>query len=493
MQNSDLIEVITVLTADERERLADFFGKKHIGAKAEVIRLVHFILECLKEEKSSALQRMDAYAYLFPGQVMVENKLEKTMSEALSFVRKFIGQEGAIGQINDMRQIFLLQKFYHERGLGDKCKTAYRQIIKAKEKPENWTPEEYYTHFMAEKEEMYTQSIQNHGKDDLNLRNTMVALTEYYMVEKLWLTCQILIQNQVTLLDLPPLNDLALIDMDSPNLQWFFDKPLGQLFKKTIHLLYYEEAENIKDLRDLIALLRRYENRITKQDFYLFEISACNLGIRRVNKGNFAYLEVVFQIQQERVNSGRVYGEKGQISASEFLSILTNSFRLNALNWGKEFIENHKKRIIGVMASHQYYEYALANYYFEVKKYDETRLILMTSDYDDIRCRMAARILEIKSLYELSILEGTDHRVGEYLEDRVEAGILFFFRLKDVEPRKKRMGKRFADTVKRIIHAKGNRDISRLKKIGDDIQAAELIAERQWLLGIIDDLTKGMD
>jgi hypothetical protein len=57
-----------------------------------------------------------------------------------------------------------------------------------------------------------------------------------------------------------------------------------------------------------------------------------------------------------------------------------------------------------------------------------------------------------------------------------------------VEATKKKMGKRFADTMKRIIHADGKRDAERLGIILQDIAKAEFIAERQWLSKLVEDL-----
>ena len=490
MQNSDLVEIISVLTGDERDRLPIFLEKTSPSFKPDAIRLVNHVLQCILNGKSSELSRKDTYAFLFPRQDWVDNKLEKLMSEALSIVRQFAALEISKRQVSDLRQALFLQMFYNERGLVDKSRTAYRQIDRAKIKRESWTAEDYFTSFLSEKEELYAQSVRNRRKDDVNLKNAMSALSEYYLVEHLWLVCYMLNQRQVASLDISSIQEMSFLDLESPRLRWFFKKPLGQLFKKAIFLLNNEEQENVQDLRDFVELLRSYESVISNGDMHLFEMTAINLGIRRGNNGNYSYVDLVVQIQKDRVNSGRIYIEKGQISATEFLSIFTTGLRLNDLEWVKTFIESHKKKILGVMPSEQYYEFALANYYYYIKEYQETRRILMTSDYEDIQCRISARILEIKALFELSILENADYRVGEYLEDRVEAAILFFFRLKDAEPRKKRMGKRFADTMKRILHAHGNRDAKRLEKIIEDVKTAELIAERQWLTSIIADLIK---
>jgi hypothetical protein len=326
----------------------------------------------------------------------------------------------------------------------------------------------------------------------VNLKNAMFALQEYFLVEHLWFCCYILNHQQIAPVDMSLIQDVNFFDHNSTKLKWFFEKPLGVLFSKTITLLHPDAKENITELREFLSLLRQYEPEISKEDIHLFEMSACNLGVRRVNKGNFAYLEIVFQIQKDRVDSGRVYLETGQIAATEFLSILINGLRLGELEWTKNFIETHKKRIVGVMPSIQYYEFGLANYFYHIKELQEARRILMTSDYADIQCRITARILEIKALFELSVEPKADYRLMDYLDDRVEAAILFFFRLKDVEVLKKRMGKRFADTMKRILAAQGRNDVKRLEKILQDIQSADAIAERQWLNSIVQGVIKNL-
>ena len=58
-----------------------------------------------------------------------------------------------------------------------------------------------------------------------------------------------------------------------------------------------------------------------------------------------------------------------------------------------------------------------------------------------------------------------------------------------MQPDRKKLGKRFADAMKRIIHAVGHgSDRKRLEKIRDDVRKADLIAERQWLLEILGEL-----
>ncbi len=493
MHKSDLVEIIGVLYPDEREQLHFYLEKEKNNIKPEVVLLIRFIIQCLNAGESSKLERKSLYSEVFQGQTLVENKLEKHMSWALMVVRKFASELESVKQLTDISRILMLQRFYNDRGLVIKSRAAYNQMLRAKEKPEFWDAEEYYSYFLSEKEESISQSAINHGKGDVNMKNTIAALSEYFFVEHLWLICFVLNQKQIVPFETPPLNELSPIDLKSPKFKWFFEKPLGKLFEKTLSLLQNRGQADVKALKTFVSLLKASENMISNAAVSMFEASACNLGIHMVNMGHQEYLPVVFEIQKDRLRSGRNYSSKGFITASEFQSILTNSLRLNELDWAKTFIESHKKRIVGIMPSQHYYYFAMANYYYKTKDYHEARKILMTSEYEDLQYRYSARILEIKALYEQTTLDGTDYRVTEYLEDRVEAAILFFFRLKGMGTEKKKMAKRFADTLKRIIHAKSNKNKKHLAKIKEDIIKAEVIAERNWLIGIMDNIIWQMD
>lgn len=485
MQNSDLAEILCALTEEEQEGLQKFMDNP-TKVRKDCAVLTQYILECLNRHQPELMHREIVYKAVFPQKDWIDNKLAKLMGETLAHVRRFVAEQTARNQMNGLQELYFLQVFYQERGLGDKFWSAYRQISASKSKQEWQTGQDYYSRFLSEYQVYLLQSTQNHRKDDLNLKNTIEAFDEYYLLERHWLICQMLNQNAVAPLNL---TSPTAYSIDSIKNIPFFQKPLGILFTHSIDLLSGETiGSDLQKMRNYVSVLQEYELKIPTYYLNLFEHTAINYGVRQVNKGFHAFLSQVFDIQKRRVQSGRAYENNSQISATQFLSITIHALRLKEFDWAKDFIETHKKKILGVMPSQQYYEFAMANYLFHVKDYQETCRILMTSDYEDIQCKISGRILEIKALAEQFFREKADHRVGEYLEDRVEAAILFFFRLKDVEATKKKMGKRFADTMKRIIHADGKHDAERLEIILHDIPKAEFIAERQWLTKLVEDL-----
>ncbi|MFN0034352.1 MAG: hypothetical protein ACKVUS_04745 [Saprospiraceae bacterium] len=491
MHKNDLIELLSALRGDERKRLRVFLETAdplRPVAVADAVRMVEYIFEKLGEEgDASLLSKSVAYEHIFPEKDFVANKLEKGMSDTLQWVRKFIAFESAGTRMTDLQQAFYLQKFYNERRLEKKFQQSRTQISKMKNLHQKWSPQDYYFQFLSEAEEMAFKSARNLIKDDLNLWNAIQALDEYYLVERLWHTCILLNQNQLVPLALPPMNDWLLFDLASPQLSWFFEKPIGQLFVQTIELLSNEPDNNEQRLRNFIALLSKFETQIWKDHLSSFEIFACNYGIRHLNKSKPEYAEPVFLLQKRRVESGRIYLE-GKIKASEFQSIVAHGLRLGELDWIKQFIENHRDKVLGSMHSEDYFQFNLANYLFHTRDYEPALKTLLTSTYEDMHYKVSAKILEIKILWEMSRRAEADNHVAEFLENKVEAAILFFFRLKEVPSSKKKMGKCFADTMRRIIHAEAKRDVARLEVILQDIHKAELIAERQWLRALVENL-----
>ncbi len=487
MHNSDLVETLAVFKPEERNRLLAGLGATD-EPRTDITRLVSYIFRHLPASQAeSSLSEETVYAYLYPHQAWVKNRLGKLRSATLKAVRQFIAAETFTQQMSPLQQAYYLQIFYSERGLEDKFHAGYKQALQHRNQQRTWSLPEYYHYFLIEKEESVFQSGRNRKKDDLNLVNTLRALDEYYLIERLLATCMLLNQNQLTPLNLPAIEHLLPFDPASPQLAWFFEKPIGKLCLQATWLLADSQNSNEQVFRDFINLLGEHEQNLDPDCLFALEIYACNYGIWGSNKGISAYYEPVFQLQKRRVESGRIYTED-KIKASEFHSIVVIGIRLGEYDWVKRFIEQHQGRILGAMASDEYYQFNLAYYLYHIKDYEPALKTLLTSSYDDMTYKFSSKILEIKILYEKSLLPGADHRVGEFLESRVEAAIIFFFREQRLPPNRKKLGKRFADTMKRIIHAKDNHDWKHLEKIQADVQKIDVIAERQWLLDILDAL-----
>ncbi|MBL7828702.1 MAG: hypothetical protein JNJ57_18855, partial [Saprospiraceae bacterium] len=248
-----------------------------------------------------------------------------------------------------------------------------------------------------------------------------------------------------------------------------------------------EESQISKEqYQQFIELLHETEPHLSLELVSCFEIIAINFGIRKGNRGKIEeYGEFVLALQKRRVETGRIFIE-GVLMAREYQSIASFALLLKEFDWALKFIEANKYKVAGLMSSLEYYEFCLAMYKYHTGNKLEALRLLMDNEFEDLSCAISARILEIKILCTLELEGETKLKISEQLDARIEAGILFFFRLKGFPANVRTMLKRFMDTMKKIIRAKENRKWNILERIKKEVSEVDYIAERSWLLGIID-------
>jgi hypothetical protein len=480
----DLGKLIENLSYQDRTKLLSLIAGNGSKDKAMTSRLIVFHCQ-ITNQYEAQLSDATVYNLLYGDEYEIPGKLPKSRTDTLKIVRKFIALEAATQEMSELQEWVFLQKFFLDRSSHSQYKRIRNNILKLKAEKSGFNSKQLYQYFLSENFEYDLQNNQTELTNDQNLWETIQSLDEYYLVERLTLTCLLLNLNHMSPLALPSLGVWLHINLNSPHLKWFFDKPLGQLFLSAIQILDKESNVSEQEFINYIQLLRQNETSLPSNLITYFEIFAQNHGIRRMNKGESNYGELVFGIQEHRVLSGRIF-IRGLIKADEFQSIVTLGLFLNKIEWIKDFMEKNKKRIDGTMPSENYYQFFMARYLYKTKDLLAALNILMNAEYEDLSCKMASRILEIKVLCELELSGQTKLRIDEQLDARIEAGILFFFRLREVPANIRAMQKRFMDFMKKIIRAKENRRWKILEKIRKEIVDIDFIAERQWLLQITD-------
>jgi len=482
--HKDLSALISILSVEERSSILTAFSEKKMKDKEVLATLVsHYCQSFNKHE--AALSETAVHQKFFGDGKNIEGKIPKFRTEALKIVRQFIALETISQEMSELEEWVLLQKFFRSRACTGQYTRIRNNILRQKSGKKDFASKDFYQLFLSESLEHELQNSRNEMTNDQNLWETIQSLDEYYLVERLWFTCQLLNIDQIAPLALPPQEAWLYFDANSPHLKWFFDKPIGKLFTTSILFLTEESKVSESDYSNFIRLLRENEHNIASKLVTSFEIFAVNLGIRRMNKGQISYGKQVFGIQQKRAGTDRIY-DKGLILASEYQSIVTLGLYLGEIEWVRNFLEKNKNKVEGSMLSEKYYEFCLAIFLYKTKDLLGALNILTDAEYEDLLCKMATRILEVKVLCELELSGQTKLRIDEQLDARIEAGILFFFRLHEVPANMRIMRKRFMDFMKKIIRAKENQRWKILEKIRKEIVEIDFIGERQWLLQITD-------
>lgn len=417
-------------------------------------------------------------------------EITRIRSKALKKIRRLIALEMTWSNMDELEELLAVQKFFQKKASPKLYKQARNAFVKYYSKIGAVGIKEGYLEFASERLEYEFLSNGNDTTSDQNLWDTIKSLDDYYLTERMWLLCQLLNINLIAPLALPPKEEWMLVDINSPTLNWFFAKPLGRLFKTTIRFLTEENKVTMVEFRQFIELLRTNETTISPALISGFEIFAINHGIRRMNRGKDLDIGMdILNIQKRRVESGRIFSE-GAILAREYQSIATFGLHQKQYDWTLKFIEDHRNKVVGSMSPAEYYQFCLALYQYHTGNKLEALTILMNNDFDDLQCEVASRILEVQLLCELELEGQTKLKISDQLDLRIEAGKLFFFRLKEVPPHLRKMRKRFMDVMGKIIKAKSNRKWNILERIKKEVIEVDYISQRSWLVSIIDKMLK---
>jgi hypothetical protein len=475
MNKSDLVTILETLTLKERDCLVDFLQSPYYTKGrnlAEVITLIGLIYQALANGESEKLEKMQLYSGVYPAQPYIFNKLEKLASETLKWVRRFIEVEMREKAARPEEGMILRAEFMMHKGLDSFGNRIWEQLqAKWAAFSPHWDSKDYYLRWVNEKQKAEHLSKNNTKKDDNNLRRTLHALNEFYLLERLKTSIFLLNQNRLVPI-MTREQCLALSEgLDNEHFARFFEQPVGQLFRSAVVLLSDAGHSPDENFEHYYTLLNQHASMLPEELLGDLETIAYNFCVPRYHRQP-RYREFLYELLQKFIQSGRVY-HNGMISAGMFQSIMTILLLRKEYDQALQFLEKHRHCIIGGQNRDEYYLFNLANYYFHIARYEKALDILLQVSYEEMQYKFSAKILEIKILYE------TDSPV---LDSKIDAAKVYFYREQTIPLEKKEMYGRFVDFMRRMIHPQTAFSMERISKLQDDIHQAPPIAEWPWLI-----------
>lgn len=475
MHKSDLVTIINVFTAEERDCLVDFLRSPYFTRGrnlSEVITLIERIYQALGSGDAGNLEKKRLYASVFPNLPYIFNKLEKLASETLKWVRRFMEAEMREKTVRPEEGMILRAEFMMNKGLESSGNRILEQLhAKWAAFSPHWDSRDYYLRWLSEKHKAEYLSKNNTKKDDNNLRRTLQALNEFYLLERLRTSIFLLNQNRLAPI-LSREQCLALSEgLDSEPFARFFEQPVGQLFRSAVVLLSDAGHSPDENFEAYFQLLRENENLLPDDLLGDLETIAYNFCVPRYHRQP-RYRQYLYELLKGFIDSGRIY-HNGLISAGMFQSVATILLLRKEYDQALQFLESHRHRIIGGPNQDEYYQFNLANYYFHVAQYEKALGILLRVSYEEMQYKFSSKILEIKILYE------TDSPV---LDAKIDAAKVYFYREQTIPLEKKEMYGRFADFMRRLIHPQTAISLERMKKLQDEIRQAPPFTEWPGLI-----------
>lgn len=400
MNHSNLVELFKTLTTKELKDFSAFLDSPYF-AKGKYRKEVVKLFEILAKYTPEGLDKVDLnkdkiYKRVFPGDPPMEGRLERVMMELLKSLRIFLQVDHYLENEHDGTADFI--EILMHRQLSQRAANAARTLSDDLIKTPVKSAETYALLFKASKLSYYIESYKNTWKEDLHIGQTLRYLDLYYFATRLELLNHYLLLSKLARVD-------AGIDLDKEKqIVHFFELTREEapiiFITQRIFELYTSPEPSPQAFEELLDMLNVHESEFGPEEAKKCFVFLRNYCSTLIQTGGLSELwPVLHRIQRENLEKGYFYYGV-QIPPGALLSISNAAMRVNEFEWAFDFIQAHQERIMGDNEHHDYYRFALANYYFYQEQYAQS-LEYIPPAAANLDYHLFARRLELMNYYKL--------------------------------------------------------------------------------------------
>ena len=331
----------------------------------------------------------------------------------------------------------------------------------------------YYAGFLLQQQKNLHLENKELRSAEKNLEAVIQSLDTYYFIEKLkYCAAMLHYKNFLTVEGGVPLLSEILKYLESPILPLV---PAIEIYKNII-LSYTEENSGgyFLKLKELIVAHQQIFKLEEVKNMYVFAMNYC---INQINFGKSEYLhEILFLYKQALEND--VLLDDGELSQWDYKNIVTTALRVKDFKWAAGFLNQYKAKLPKADRKNAY-TFNLARYYFATKKYDGVLQLLQEVKYVDIFYQLDAKVTLLKTYFEL----------GEWqpLYSLKDSFRILLSRKRLITAQQKANYTNLLNFSMRVYKA-DVKDTTKLKKLKQEILAANNVADKSWLLEKVNEI-----
>lgn len=395
MQKSRLLRLLRTFSESEIRSFEDFVFSPFHNKNERVRDLMVYLKGKYPDFTEAEVDRKVVFEVVYPGAPFRDLKIRHLMSMLLKLAESFLvlNRPGAMRWEN---QLSLLNE-YQRRGLDRHFESTQKRIgeglSKQPTRDENYFLSQYRLEMMREEFRVNRQVM------DSGLVQISAHLDQFYLVNKLKHFCTQLVRKSI-------LKEVQSLEMQTEILQHLdqkeYDTPLINLYKMA--LLMMSDREESKWFFEFKALLQQYDGVLMKETGQELHILARNYCIQAMNSGKTAFSRELFDLYRLALEGGFLQNDHGRIPPSAFKNIVSTSIKLQEFEWVEGFIDQFSSALD---ATHQsdYLEFSQARLAFAKEDFREALKLLGQLDYRELFIQADARVLLLKTYYELGEVE----------------------------------------------------------------------------------------
>lgn len=475
MIRSKFINALKHLSVRERSKYKEMVYSPFFNKNKKVRLLVDHSLRFAPDFQAVGLAKKKAFKAVFgTPSIYDELQLNNIISDALRLLYLFLAQQAFLQQEIHWRS-------YQLDALLDKRMTRHlssseRRINSLLNKTTHLSHEYYYQQYKLAGQLDKSTLIQTGREYSPHLQHENDALDQLYWCNKLRLACDMASRNKIIKAAYQCHFLEHLLSVFEQNKSILSGQPAIQLYYQAYQMISTEEEGHYHALR---KSLHEFSEKLPLEERYDLYDYAQNYCVKKINSGYTKYYNHILDLYKEMLEQG-VLLRDGYLTQWSYINILTAGLRLPDYEWTEWFIHNYKDQLQPEVR-HNVFTYSLAALYFEKKEYYRAIQTLQDVHFSDIFYHMSAKIIQLKSYYELE-----EH---EAFLSLLEASKKFLRRNRQLSDYQVQSNANFLKVAGRLHKmnmkmgiANTKKTASALQQLERELSATHVMANKDWLL-----------
>ncbi|HFA51646.1 MAG TPA: hypothetical protein ENJ95_21745 [Bacteroidetes bacterium] len=468
MKKSNLVSILKTFDKKEVREFKKWLKSPAHNQRQDVIDLFQYLVTGRHLSSDKFLDKKRIFSALFGSREYDDAEMRQTMYFLFKAVESFLVYDELLK--DRVRSRTILAKVYRQRQLPK----LFKKTMDAGQKMQEKQPlrnHQYYEHEFALQFEQYTY-LSGLGRNvPNNLQKVSDASDKAYLANKLQLSCFMIAHQAVFKAD---------YDMGMLQEVLGYIATNNSLLEIPAIAVYYFGFKAIKEknsednYQKLKEQIRKYSDLFPADEIRVIYLLAINYCIGQINAGKLNYYNESFELYALGIKKN-IFLENGVMSRFTYSNAIINALNLNEFEWVENFIAGYSQ-FLEEKHRESYVLFYRARLHFERGQYDKAMPLFAQYDTDDTLMSLLAKTMLLKMYYELD-----EYNALDSLLDSMRA----YIQRKKVMGYHKSVFKNLLKYSRKLLKIMPN-DAAQIQKLKTEIENADPIMERKWLLEQLD-------
>ncbi len=462
VENYKLYETLKTIDKKEVLQIKRILRSPFFVLRNDVGDLFEYLIKFHLKSKPFP-QKEKVFEKVFPEKKFDYTLLRGTMSDLYELIEEYFLIKKRRG--DKIKTRHLLAEIYRQRNLSK----SYQSVVKKTEKILDGQPlrnEFYYRqllNFQIEKKEF---QVKNQRTKTFNLAEISETMDVLYLIQKLKHTCTQFTHQKVFKTNY----DFGLLPnfLESIEQERYLKIPAVAIYYYCYRFLNNpDEVDFFEKFKTLLSKNKEQFDDLEMRGFYLFAINFC---IRKLNQGDRKYSHEILEWYQNGLQLNYLL-ENGKLSRFTYNNIVAVGILLKEFDWLENFISTYAEKLDPDYRDSTV-SFNNARIAYSRENYGEVMTHLQNVEFKDLVNNLIAKTMLIKVYYELEEYDLLFSHLDSFQ---------IYIRRKEVSDFHRMNFMNIIRFVKKII-ALPEMDKKGRKTLRNEIEAEEVLTEREWLL-----------